>query len=153
MSDPQATILVVEDDPATRVFLADNLAADGFDPLVAGDSTDALHQLEHALPDACVLDLCLPDGDGLAILDRIRGADGVASRVNPDVPVLVVSGKATVLDRQRGLSRGADDYLGKPFAYEEVKGAKNALFWLLFSSTDMGVEGTIDTCPAGPRTR
>jgi DNA-binding response OmpR family regulator len=121
MNDHTASILVVEDDATTRTFLADNLAADGYDPLVAADAFDAIDHLENSLPDACVLDLGLPDGDGLLLLDRIRGADGVASRANPDVPVICVTGRSSKLDCQRGLSRGADDYLGKPFEYPELR--------------------------------
>ena len=67
-----------------------------------------------------LLDLGLADGNGLELLDRLRASDGVASRVDPSLPVIVLSGRASEVDRVRGLARGADDYLGKPFSYPEL---------------------------------
>ena len=68
MTDDAATILVVEDDTATRTFLADNLTADGYDVLVADTARDALRLLERKYPDLALIDLGLPDGDGLALV-------------------------------------------------------------------------------------
>jgi DNA-binding response OmpR family regulator len=121
------TILVVEDDAATRTFLADNLTADGFELLVAEEVRDALRLLEYKHPDLVVLDLGLPDGSGLDVLDRIRRADGVASRIDPNTPVLVLSGRAGELDRIRGFERGADDYVAKPYSYPELLGRVQAI--------------------------
>lgn len=67
-----------------------------------------------------LLDLGLADGSGLELLDRLRAADGLASRVDPALPVIVVSGRASEVDRVRGLARGADDYVAKPFSYPEL---------------------------------
>src|SRR5207249_11364029 len=61
-----------------------------------------------------------PTGCGLELLDRLRSADRIASRVDPGLPVIVVSGRASEVDRVRGLARGADDYLAKPFSYPEL---------------------------------
>jgi DNA-binding response OmpR family regulator len=121
VEDGHATILVVEDDDATRTFLADNLTADGYELLVADCAKDGLRMLEYKYPDLAVVDLALPDQDGLELIDRVREADGVASRLNPQTPLLVLSGRAGDLDRQRGLERGADDYVTKPFSYPELR--------------------------------
>ena len=117
-----ATILLVEDDDATRTFLADNLTADGFELLVADCARDARRLLETKYPDLVVLDVGLPDGSGLDLLRAIREADGVASRIDPRVAVLVLSGRAGELDRLRGFDRGCDDYVAKPFSYPELRG-------------------------------
>jgi DNA-binding response OmpR family regulator len=114
------SVVVVEDDEATRAFLLDNLAADGFRVAGAGGAAEALRQIEVRQPALLVLDLVLRDGSGLAILDRVRGADGLASRVDPDLPVIVLSGRAGDADRVRSFARGADDHLCKPFLYAEL---------------------------------
>src|SRR5436190_16044004 len=116
MTDDAATILVVEDDDATLTFLADNLTADGYDVLVADSARDALRLFETKFPDLAVVDVGLPDSSGLELLRRVREADGVASRLNPATPLLVVSGRDAELDRVRGFEAGADDYVGKPTA-------------------------------------
>jgi DNA-binding response OmpR family regulator len=125
--DDAATILLVEDDAATRTFLADNLAADGYDLLVADCAADGLRLLERKFPDLALLDLGLPDASGFELLRRVRGSDGVGDRVDPDTPVMVVSGRASELDRVRGFDRGADDYVCKPFSYPELRGRVAAL--------------------------
>lgn len=121
------TILLVEDDDATRVFLADNLTADGHELLVAATATEGLRLAETRYPDLVVLDVGLPDAPGLVLLDRIRNADGVASRVDRDLPVLLLSGRSAELDRLRGFQRGADDYVAKPFSYPELHARIQAL--------------------------
>jgi DNA-binding response OmpR family regulator len=125
--DDAATILLVEDDDATRTFLADNLSADGYDLLVADCVSDGLRLLERKFPDLAVVDLGLPDASGYELLRRVRCADGVASRVDPDTPLMVLSGRASELDRVRGFDRGADDYVCKPFSYPELRGRVAAL--------------------------
>lgn len=122
-----ATLLVVEDDPATATFLADNLTADGYEVLVADTARDAVRLLERKYPDLALVDLGLPDADGLTLIDRVRQADGVASRLNPDVALLAVTGRASELDVLRGLERGADDYVIKPFSYPELRERVRAL--------------------------
>lgn len=116
-----ATILVVEDDEATRTFLADNLTADGHEVLVADCASDALRLLETKFPDVVLLDVGLPDASGLELLRRVRASDGLVSRANPDVPFLVLSGRCGELDRVRALEAGADDFVGKPFSYGELR--------------------------------
>ena len=114
MSDDAATILLVEDDPTTRTFLADNLAADGYDVVVADCAHDGVRLLERKFPDLALVDLGLPDASGFEVLRRVREADGIASRVDPRTPVVLVSGRTAELDRVRGFERGADDYVCKP---------------------------------------
>ena len=117
----RATILVVEDDATTRHFLADNLSADGYEIVVAGDAREAERQMGSSFPDLAIVDIGLPDRDGLELLDRVRGSDRIASRIDPDLPVVVLSGRATELDRLRGFARGCDDYVTKPFSYIELR--------------------------------
>src|SRR3712207_704963 len=111
MTDDASTILVVEDDDATRTYLADNLSADGYVLLTADCARDGWRLLETKFPDLVLVDVALPDGSGLELIRRVRAADGVASRVDPATPILVVSGRRGELDRLRGFERGADDYL------------------------------------------
>jgi DNA-binding response OmpR family regulator len=108
--DDQRPILVVEDDDATRAFLLDNLTADGFRVAGASGVGEGLRAIEVRQPALVVLDLILEDGSGLDLLDRIRAADGLASRIDPDLPVIVLTGRAGEADRVRSFARGADDH-------------------------------------------
>ncbi len=121
------TILVVEDHQATRTFLADNLSADGYEALQAECANDAQRLMETAYPDLAIIDLGLPDRDGLELLRQVRDADRVAGRLNPDLPVLVLSGRSGELDRLRSFERGCDDYVTKPFSYPELHARIGAL--------------------------
>src|SRR5689334_18963430 len=136
--DDTATILVVEDDDATRTFLADNLTADGFELLVANSASDGIRLLETKFPDLAVIDIGLPDGSGLDLVRRVRDADGLSSRVDPRTPLLVVSGRDSELDRVRGFERGADDYVCKPFSYPELRGRVAALLRRANQRTALG---------------
>jgi DNA-binding response OmpR family regulator len=113
-------VLVVEDDRVTRTFLIENLVADGFHAVGAGGAGEGLRAIEVRQPSLVVLDLGLEDGGGLALLDRVRAADGLASRIDPDLPVIVLSGRAGDADRVRSFARGADDHVCKPFLYAEL---------------------------------
>jgi DNA-binding response OmpR family regulator len=115
------TIVLVEDDPVLSTFLADNLAADGYEPVVAETLRDGLRELEFRRPDLVVVDLGLPDGSGLELIERVRMADGIASRLDPTVPLIVLSARAGDLDRVRAFERGADDFVPKPFSYAELR--------------------------------
>ena len=114
-------ILIVEDDVATGTFLADNLTADGYDLRVARTLGEALRALERDHVDLAVVDVGLPDGSGLELVRRVREAGGPGSRFDARLPLLVVSGRAGETDRVRGFERGADDFVGKPFAYGELR--------------------------------
>ena len=125
--DGQRQILVVEDDEMTRAFLLDNLTADGFRVAGASSVAEGLRAIEVRQPALVVLDLGLEGANGLALLDRVRAADGLASRLDPDLPVIVLSGRAGDADRVRSFARGADDHLCKPFLYAELLGRVRAL--------------------------
>ena len=127
MEPTLGSLLLVEDDPATRDFLADNLSADGFSVATASEPGEAMRAIELRSPDLVLLDLLLAGGSGLAVLDRVRAADGIGSRIDPDVPVIVVSARAAEVDRVRGFARGADDYVAKPFSYPELLARVRAL--------------------------
>jgi DNA-binding response OmpR family regulator len=122
-----ATILVLEDDAPTRTFLADNLTADGYELLVAESARDALRQLETKFPDLVLIDLGLPDGSGLDVVGQVRASDGVASRIDPAIPIVILTGRVDELDRLRGFARGCDDYVCKPFSYPELRARVEAL--------------------------
>lgn len=127
MSAQSATILVVEDHPTTRSFLADNLSADGYEVIEAEDAAEARQLLGATFPDLAIVDLGLPDGDGLDLLSYVRAADHIAGRLDPDLPLLVLSGRVSELDRLRGFDRGCDDYMLKPFSYHELSARVRAL--------------------------
>jgi DNA-binding response OmpR family regulator len=121
MSADATTLLLVEDDPVLRTFLADHLTADGYRLVLADTLRDGLRELEYKRPDLAIVDLGLPDGSGLDLIGRVRAADGLASRLDPAVPVVVLSGRSSELDRVRGFERGADDFVVKPFSYTELR--------------------------------
>jgi DNA-binding response OmpR family regulator len=127
MDSPPRTILVVEDHRATRAFLAENLYADGYEPLEAETADDAQRLLTSRRPDLAIVDLGLPDRDGLELLRDVRRADRLAGRVDPDLPLLVLTGRAGELDRLRGFECGCDDYLIKPFSYPELRARITAM--------------------------
>src|SRR4051794_3364110 len=112
------TLLVVEDDAATASFLADNLRADGYRVIGATGAAEALRAVESRRPDLVLLDLGLAAGSGLEVLDRVRSAASTgALRIDPDLPVIVLTGRSGEVDRVRGFARGADDFVCKPTAY------------------------------------
>jgi DNA-binding response OmpR family regulator len=125
-SDPP-TVLLVEDDPIVRTFLADNLTADGFTVLVADSLADGMRVLEYAGPDLAVVDIALPDGTGLDLVSAVRAADRVATRLDPALPLIVLSGRCEELDRVRSFDRGCDDFVAKPFSYGELRRRIEAL--------------------------
>ena len=118
--DEQQLILVVEDDEATAAFLADNLIADGFRVARAASAGEGLRAIEVRQPRLVLLDLALGGPSGLELLDRVRSADGLATRIDPQLPVMVLTGRTGEADRVRSLNRGADDHLNKPFLYAEL---------------------------------
>jgi DNA-binding response OmpR family regulator len=119
-AEPEATVVVCEDDAPTLDLLCDHLHADRFEALPAPTAGDALRLCHYNDPDLLLLDLKLPDASGLDVLREIRASAGSAGRFDPVLPVIVLSGRSTDTDRVRGLSEGADDYVVKPFHYQEV---------------------------------
>jgi DNA-binding response OmpR family regulator len=106
-----ATVVVCEDDDATRELLCDHLTADRYRALPAPSASDALRLCGYNQPDLMLLDLGLPDASGIDVLREIRGA---GERFDPDLPVVVLSGRSSEADRLRGFEAGADDYLPNP---------------------------------------
>ena len=115
-----ATVVVCEDDDPTRELLCDHLTADRYRVLPAPSASDALRLCGYNQPDLMVLDLGLPDAPGIDVLRQIRSAEGAADRFDPELPVIVLSGRGSDADRVRGFESGADDYLIKPFHYPEL---------------------------------
>jgi len=113
-------VLLVDDDAAIRRSVAVGLELEGFRVLSASGGRAALEAVERAHPAVVLLDLTMPDLDGLEVLRRLR-------RAGDEVPVCVLSARDEVEDRVRGLEAGADDYVVKPFAVEEVAARLHAL--------------------------
>jgi two-component system response regulator MprA len=113
-------ILVVDDEPDLRDALARVLRLDGHDVLLAGDGGQALDLWERVGPDAVVLDVLMPAPDGLEVCQARRSA-------GDRTPILMLTARDTVSDRVAGLDAGADDYLVKPFALEELRARLRAL--------------------------
>jgi two-component system copper resistance phosphate regulon response regulator CusR len=125
-------ILVVEDDKMIREFLTRALMESGFGVDASGLASEAENLALEGIHDALVVDLKLPDRDGLELIQRLR-AQGVSA------PVLILSAQRSVDDRVRGLEMGGDDYMTKPFAMAELLARLRAL---LRRSTPMQQEAT-----------
>jgi DNA-binding response OmpR family regulator len=125
--EERATVVVCEDDAATLELLCDHLTADRYRTLPAPCASDALRFCHYKQPDLLLLDLLLPDAAGLDVLREIRATDGSTGRYDPDLPVIVLSGRGSEADRVRGFAEGADDYLTKPFHYPELEARLRAV--------------------------
>lgn len=113
-------IVLVDDEPALLHSVARSLRFEGYTVTTADDGPAALEAVADACPDAVVLDLLLPTLDGIEVCRRLRAAGDM-------VPVLMLTARDAVTDRVTGLDAGADDYLPKPFAYEELLARLRAL--------------------------
>lgn len=113
-------VLIVEDDPGIASGLAAMLQASGYAVDACGRLSQALAALQAERFDLVLLDLGLPDGDGLDGLRRLRARGPADSGTPPDVPVLIMTARDALPDRVAGLDRGADDYLVKPVEPEEL---------------------------------
>jgi DNA-binding response OmpR family regulator len=126
--DPLATVVVCEDDLPTLDLLCDHLEAEQYRALPAPTAADALRLCSYKAPDLLLLDLNLPDAHGLDVIREIRATDGATGRFDPELAVIVLSGRSADADRVRGLDCGADDYLVKPFYVPEITARMNAVF-------------------------
>jgi len=106
-------ILVVEDDTALANRLVQGLQEAGYTCRIAGLICDAERLLNEQVPALVLLDMGLPDGDGSDFLERLRSG-------YPELPVIITTARASVADRVGGLEGGADDYMVKPYAFEEL---------------------------------
>jgi two-component system, OmpR family, response regulator MprA len=114
-------ILVVDDERAVRESLRRALELEGYEIELAGDGSEALYRLEgNEEPDAMILDVLMPGVDGLEVCRRLRGSGS-------KLPVLMLTARTEVEDRVAGLDAGADDYVTKPFALEELLARVRAL--------------------------
>ena len=119
MSDP-THVLVVDDDPGVRRALARALTLHGFRTDAAAGGAEALYQLTVSSPDVIILDIAMPGLDGWEVCRRLRAA-------GDRTPVLMLTARDAVADRVKGLEIGADDYLVKPFALDELLARLRAL--------------------------
>lgn len=120
MSLDSLKVLVVEDDPKVAHSVSSNFVRHGFDAFRCATAAEAIDRFDREAVDVAVLDLGLPDRDGLEVLRHIR-------RQCPQIPVLILTARDGVADRVRGLEEGADDYLVKPFALAELLARVRAL--------------------------
>lgn len=115
-----ASVLVVDDDAKITSFLRRSLALEGYQVVVANSGAEALRVVAESPPDLLILDVMMPDLDGLEVCRRIRAA-------GEEFPILMLTAKDAISDRVKGLDQGADDYLVKPFALEELLARLRAL--------------------------
>lgn len=109
----KGTILLVEDEENLQEALKLNLELEGYEVTCAGDGLEALKKTENEFFDLIILDIMLPEVDGISVTETLR-------LQHNDVPILIVSAKSSSADRVLGLKKGADDYLVKPFNLEEL---------------------------------
>lgn len=121
------TLMLIDDDQATADALVRELQADGYCVVRCDTLAEASRRLPMLFPDLVVVDAALPDGSGLEILHAVRGAEADGTGVDPDLPVLVLSGRCSESDRVRAFEHGADDFVAKPFSYRELRGRLAAL--------------------------
>ena len=112
-TEPEARLLVVEDEPNIRELLATSLRFAGFEVEVAATGAEAIAAAERNPPDLCVLDVMLPDMDGFSVTRRLRES-------GRPLPIVFVTARDSVDDKVKGLTVGGDDYVTKPFSLEEV---------------------------------
>src|SRR5437016_14472002 len=110
-----ADVLVVEDEPDIRHLIAHHLGREGFRCREAATGAEALRAVRTSMPDLVVLDLMLPEMDGLEVCRRLRGDAGTAA-----IPIIMLTAKSDEVDRVVGLELGADDYIAKPFSPKEL---------------------------------
>lgn len=113
-------LLLIEDNPAMQATLQRSFERRGMKVAVCGEGAKALDRWRASVPDVVLLDLSLPDVDGLVVLERAR-------REGLNTPVLILTARGTVGDRVLGLNTGADDYLAKPFDLDELEARVRAL--------------------------
>lgn len=113
-------ILVVEDDIDLRELFCDTLAENGYEPISAGDGEEALLKLDCNTVDLIISDVMMPRMDGYTLADELRGA-------NINIPIMLITARAELADKERGFLSGADDYMVKPIALDEMMWRVRAL--------------------------
>ena len=115
MSAKKPRVLVVDDEPDAVELVSVNLKAAGLDVVAAADGEEALRKAREIIPDAIILDLMLPEVDGLEVCKILR-----RDAVTATIPIIMLTARAAEVDRVLGLELGADDYLTKPFSPREL---------------------------------
>ena len=115
MTPPRGRVLVVDDAPAIRELIAVNLELEGYDVDRAGDGEEALAAVARQRPDVITLDVMMPRLDGFSTIERLRSDPDTS-----DIPVVLVTGRASAADRARGELLGVDGFLAKPFEPAEL---------------------------------
>lgn len=113
-------VLVMDDDPALRSVIVRSLREEGYDTTAAASGAELLEQIDSQMPDALILDIGLPDCDGRDVCRTVRARDR-------QVPILMLTARGELVDRLSGFDAGADDYLTKPFALQELLARLEAL--------------------------
>jgi len=139
-------ILVVDDDRAVRESLRRSLSFNGYSVELAQDGQEALDSITRDRPDAVVLDVMMPRLDGLEVCRRLRSS-------GDDLPILVLTARDSVSERVAGLDAGADDYLPKPFALEELLARMRALLRRTTPDDQESVAMTFADLSLDPTTR
>jgi len=112
LSENKTTILIVDDDPEIISFLRRGLVFEGYSVEAAVDGSEALARLRDKEPDLVILDIMMPGIDGIEVAKRLRQVS--------DIPILMLTAKGTLADKVAGFNSGADDYLVKPFEFDEL---------------------------------
>jgi DNA-binding response OmpR family regulator len=121
MASAKKTILVVDDEPHIVLGLRDALEFEGFRVIAAAKGKDGIALARSEMPDAVILDLMLPDVNGYAVCEELR-------RIDPYVPIVMLTARSQETDKIRGLDSGADDYVTKPFGVNELIARIRAIF-------------------------
>lgn len=111
----RARILVVDDDPAQRELLFRRLEREGYEVSVAEDGWAGLAAIAARIPDLLIVDMMMPRLDGIGMITRLR-----ENPVTATLPIMMLTARDRAVDKGFGLDAGADDYLGKPFAFPEL---------------------------------
>ena len=120
---PDASVLVVDDDPVIRRMLQLSYESEGFEVTTAADGVEGLEALRTSPPDVLILDIMMPKLDGMKVMDELKSDERLRS-----IPVILLSAKATSLDIELGMKAGAADYVTKPFdPIDLVNRTKNVL--------------------------
>jgi len=134
-------ILVVDDEPAVTDLLAYNLRKAHYDVIVAGDGHEALRLAREASPDLILLDLMIPEVDGLDVCRELRKTSGV--------PIIMITARGEEIDRVVGLELGADDYVTKPFSVRELMARIKAVLRRGQATDKESVSSTVLSGPGG----
>jgi two-component system alkaline phosphatase synthesis response regulator PhoP len=136
-------ILVVDDEPGVRDLLAYNLRKAHYEVMLAADGREALHLVGETLPDLILLDLMIPEVDGLDVCRELRKSS--------DVPIIMITARGEEIDRVVGLELGADDYVTKPFSVRELMARIKAVLRRAHSEEHENTSSTFLHGPGGLR--